>query len=221
MASEGVPAVVGMKILGHKSQGAYSRYDRSIDAQVRAAQKCTSGQGSGYSSNFKEETERFKNTVVDGRKGVDEDTISPPKKSKFEEPDLLNQLKATCPVSAAGDTEAANGIGPDSISVTSDHGQSELVTIEEPEPAIEANKNEGQASGDDEWMCEVNWEEIIADFRKEQALRMMNINPITAVLGRISNVTNCTVNITIESLNTNDIGQKRMDTEGANKENLG
>lgn len=36
MAAVGVPTQVGMQITGHKSEGAYRRYDQSLDAQVRA-----------------------------------------------------------------------------------------------------------------------------------------------------------------------------------------
>jgi hypothetical protein len=65
MASEGVPPAVGMQITGHKSKGAYSRYDRSVEAQVRAAQRSV-GEGSAYTSIVLEETNRFKNNLIKG-----------------------------------------------------------------------------------------------------------------------------------------------------------
>ncbi|CAM6083274.1 unnamed protein product [Calypogeia fissa] len=63
MVMEGVPTAIGMRITGHKSSGAYSRYDRSHEAQVRAAQVCAN-QGITYSECFVEEARKFKQNVI-------------------------------------------------------------------------------------------------------------------------------------------------------------
>lgn len=42
MASEGVLPIVGMQITGHKSEGAYHRYDRSVETRVQSPLEITS-----------------------------------------------------------------------------------------------------------------------------------------------------------------------------------
>jgi hypothetical protein len=65
MAVEGVPPAVGMLLTGHKSSGAYARYDRSTEAQVRAAQKSIA-LGNSFDSNMKREKELLKDKMVAG-----------------------------------------------------------------------------------------------------------------------------------------------------------
>lgn len=71
MAFEGVPSVVGMKIIGHKSEGAYARYDRSVDTKVRAALR-TARECSTFGDNLKLEVAIVK-TALKGKMDVDED----------------------------------------------------------------------------------------------------------------------------------------------------
>lgn len=68
----------------HWSQkpGAYVRYDRSIEAQVHAAQRCA-GDSNVYEDTLKEETGSSKNKVISGKLPVAEDADSPTKKSKL------------------------------------------------------------------------------------------------------------------------------------------
>ncbi|CAM6118231.1 unnamed protein product [Calypogeia fissa] len=67
MAVGGVPPVVGMLLSGHQSQGAYACFDRSIEAQVRAAQKAVSN-GAAFYATVKEENAKLKCRVVQGKK---------------------------------------------------------------------------------------------------------------------------------------------------------
>ncbi|CAM6105069.1 unnamed protein product [Calypogeia fissa] len=65
MATEGVPAKVGMQISGHKTEGAYSRYDRSTKAQVTAAQR-SAADGTHFIYNYKDEAALLKEVMVQG-----------------------------------------------------------------------------------------------------------------------------------------------------------
>lgn len=70
MGAEGVPPAIGMRITRHKSHGAYARYDRSTEAQVRATQR-TVADGSKFDSNLLQEIQRTKNTVVAGKRSAE------------------------------------------------------------------------------------------------------------------------------------------------------
>lgn len=81
MVAEGVPTMLGMQAIGHKSEGAYLRYNRSIKAQVWVAQHCTSEENN-YEEIVWEKTSHLRSGMINGK--IDPNNISPSKRSKVE-----------------------------------------------------------------------------------------------------------------------------------------
>lgn len=65
-----------MQITGHKSQRAHVRYDRSIEAQVRVAQRCA--RDDNLSKDIvREKTDLFKEKIMSGTRSVAEEDDTP------------------------------------------------------------------------------------------------------------------------------------------------
>lgn len=218
MSAEGVPASIGMKITGHKSQGAYERYDRSKEAQVRAAQRCV-GNASDYVCNLVQENGDMKESLIDGKgkaKLVEEPetemrkttAAEAPKTGTTEVPVQVSKTTAESGEKRGGpSTEKSVPIDISGGSyfgdMSGESGETEvtMLTVDSKSQSKGASsaataKRTAAALIDAKWMDDYNWDNLGAVWKEGgAALAPVFVNPIHALFGKIASMNNCSVSI--------------------------
>lgn len=189
MAAEGVPTTIGMKITGHKSQGAYERYDRSVEAQVRAAQKLA-GQSSKFSVNVAQETADLKENVIGGRatEKVTTQDIEDEDEGTKDNPEERAK-SAHLDGTSEGNTSYRGDISGES-------GETEVTTLSNNESASKGVSDQ-QDKYDFKWANEFDWDSLGSIWKEGGAALgpVVSVNPIQAVFGKIGSMSNCHVSI--------------------------
>jgi hypothetical protein len=192
-------------VSGHASSKSYARYDRSKEAKVRAAQHCASESGLTYAQALEEEIWAADNALVDGRPGQNLGQGSSVRGiTKVEDPseDFPSKRMRGSPESPSSDVASlSERIGVSFKELNINLG-TEGAECGNPGPAsglsldrskVQQDKSIGEPSDLSgwDWMRDFDWE---ADLKQWEEGKCVQVNPISALFGRLSNCPGLTVN---------------------------